>query len=401
MSPLVLEWNNNTQININIEKADVNDLIGYSVSLSSDGNTLAVGGHTIFHLYSYLQDANDGNGWTKVFDFTEMTFVLNMRGDLSYKKEVSLSLDGHHVAVGDMFASSIDLNRGSVMVFSNVDTCELVQWYQIGATIHEDKETARFGTKVDIADDGKRFAASTVYGSQGAVYDYNGSEWIEKLKIDDSFSHDDGSIALSPNGQFFAVKMSFHNVVDIYELTAFTKIHTLIGMGANDFGYSISFSYDGSILAISSWSIGAVDIFQFNPQEQRYSPSSAPILVENVTGLGHSVSVSANGKYVVVGAVGNPSRILNESGRFDDFEYWIDMKSELGSVYIFRIGNDDWEVVDQFERDKAMYDKIGWYISVSGTGEILAFGAYGTGGKRGDGPYKKGQVNVYRGEKVL
>ena len=77
------------------------------------------------------------------------------------------------------------------------------------------------------------------------------------------------------------------------------------------------------------------------------------------------------------------------------------MKSEGGNVFVFRIGDDnEWEEVDMIEHDQEMYDKIGWSVSVSGSGDVFAFGAYGTGGEYGDGPHKRGQVGVYRSERV-
>ena len=411
LSPLISEWHNDTQININMneEKADVNDLMGYSVSLSSDGNTVAVGGHKTFHLYSYLEESNIGGGWVKVFDLAETVSAKNIKEDLSYGTVVSISSDGHYVVVGDLFASYEFIETGAVMVFSNVDGSgsdgngygEIVQWHQVGPTIYGEKEYVRFGSTVNIADGGERIAFNTNNGNGfAAVYDFDGSEWIEKMKIEHIVGYN-GDLALSPNGKFLAMPQSQPDFVHIFELTTFTKFQTLIGFGAYDFGHFMSFSHDGHVLAISSWKVGIVELFRIHPNTQRYVPFSVPISVANVTGLGYSVSVSGNGNYVVAGAVSHPSMKQMESGEFDDTEYWIDYISDDGSVFVFKIGDNDWEEVDKFKYDKALYDKIGWSVSISRSGDVVAFGGYGTGGKHGDGPNKRGQVGICSGDRML
>ena len=404
MSPLLSGWQNDTQININAneKKANLNLLMGYSVSLSGDGNILAVGGHKTFHLYRHLEGSNNGSGWVKVFDLSAMESAENITKNLSYRTVVAISSDGHYVAVGDPLATDEFKQSGAVMVFSNfVDGDEIAQWYQVGRTLHTSRHWGRFGRYLAIADGGNRLAVTAGVGDVFfSIHDYNGSEWTEKMTMGNNIRHD-GYMTISPNGKFASVHQTYHNVVDIYELATFTKVQTLLGIGFADFGYSMSFSYDGTILAISTWSLGLVDLFRFNPDLQRYLSISDPISVGNVTGLGHSVSVSSNGKYIAVGAVSHPSNKIIEEGEFDEFRAWSDKISERGEVFVFRIVDNDWEEVGKFEHDKALYDKIGWSVSISGSGDVIAFGGYGTGGEFGDGPNKSGQVSIYRGERIM
>ena len=431
ITPLISEWHNDTLININAyqEKPNINLLLGYSVSLSSDGNTLAVGGSKTFQIYSYSflettktkANSNSNNSsnsaWIKVFD---MNLADNVMGEVEFSWEtvVALSSDGHYVVVGDRLASNTPYEgNGVVIIFTNVDEGgEVVQWYQLGPTISGHNDFARFGESVAIADGGKNFAmcSNNKQNDSTIIYDYDGYEWIEKMKIEPGAIYD-GVIVLSPNGNLFAISSSGYDVVYVYDLTTFTELQTMARFNDvdlehrpyrsafDDFGHSMSFSHDGTILAISSWSMGAVDLYRFNPQTLKYLPMRTSITIANETGLGHSVSVSANGKYVAVGAVSHPSYRFVEVGEFDDAVFWKDSISERGSVFVFRIGdndNDDWEEVGYFEHDVALYDKIGWSVSISGSGDVIAFGGYGTGGKRGDGANKIGQAGVYRSNRV-
>ena len=408
--PLQYNWTNELLINIDVERPDENILMGYSVSLSGDGKVVVVGGYQTLLLYKYSEESNENQMWTKIIDLTD----LNIVRDLSWNTVVSLSSDGHSVIVGDEFAHVIAEKSGAVMVFSNIFNDHIVQWYQVGSTISGDGHWHRFGGFVSIAENGQRIAASTSRFGRGysAVYDYDGSEWQLKLKQSEKFFVSQ-AIAMSPNGALLARRHSFHTVVEMYELTTFTKIRFVDGIEIGDMGqqinikgfaHSISFSYDSSILAIGSWVSSQVNMYRFNSQEKKYEPMGSSITIANVTGLGYSVSVSGDGKSLAVGAVSPPSEEHNDNGLsvFDDsYEWWQDRISERGRVYMFRMQNNIWEEVVEIEHDSTIYDKIGYSVSLSGDGKLLAFGAYGTGGAHGDGPHKTGQVGVYRSQPIL
>ena len=405
-SPVAWSWENETIINIDVERPDLNDLMGYSVSISNDGNTLAVGGYKTFHIYAKIKQGNDiDDSWQKVFDSTDLVKKEDELKDLSWRTVVSLSSDGHYVVIGNYLADVTTLENGVVMVFSNLRNGNITQWYQVGSSILGSKAREKFGVYVAIADSGKRIAAATLLGGGGYVkiFDFDGSEWMEVMVKDNNAHSRSGSIALSPDGNLLALQNYYHRVVVIYELTTFTDQYVLLEDGIHDFGSSMSFSGDSSTFALSSASSNQVFLYQFNQEEQRYIPSGPPINVSNVTGFGHSISISDDGKYIAVGAVCPPTENFHEKGdKFNDnYVYFFDRISKYGKVFIFRLKHGGWEQIAAFEHDMDQYDKIGWSVSLSGDGSAIAIGGYGTGSQYGDGSPKNGQVSIYKREEIV
>ena len=395
--PLVWEWSNETMIHIDVEREDLNELMGYSVSISEDGNKLAVGGRETLHIYHYIDQS-----WIKAIDFTDLISSTNTMENLSRGTIVRLTSDGSHLVVGDYLASRIDelSGAGVVMVFCKTSDEDESQWRQLGSTIYGHHIKSRLGSHVEIADNGERIAVSNFGLGYAAVYDYNGSDWTEKRIKHGSETHSGGSIAISSNGEIFAFQDFGFAVVKIYNLITFNQVQILSGSGLNTFGHSMSFSRDASVLAISDWEDNQVYLYHYNLQKQRYAAFSSSISVPNVSGLGHSVSVSGDGRSLAVGVVSPPSKKIMEVGEwFEEFNaVWVDRISERGSVFMFKIEHEEWEEVARFEHNSTLYEKIGWTVSLSGNGKVVSFGSYGTGGVHGDGPVKSGQVGIYRSE---
>ena len=108
-----------TQIGADIDGEAVNDRSGYSVSLSSDGTTVAIGAY-----------GNDGSGtdagsvriyknvsgtWTKIGADIDGEAAGDFSGE-----SVSLSSDGTTVAIGARPNAGSGFNAGSVRVYQNV-----------------------------------------------------------------------------------------------------------------------------------------------------------------------------------------------------------------------------------------------------------------------------------------
>ena len=411
LSPLGLKYENETLININVEKADANELMGHTVSMSSDGNTFVVSGYQTLHVYTHFDTANiDKQKWIKTIDWKDLVSNENEMGNLSYRSVASVSSDGNHIIVGDMFVDVNYRDSGAVMVFSNILDGEVVQWYQLGSTISGDKHWSRYGCEVTIVDGGKIIGVGTCNTDAFFLYEYDGSEWILKLRKERSkhASHNRVTMTVSANGALMAWQESDRAVVEIYELSKFELTDIIHGIHTNDmgveaqiqgFGSSLSFSHDGSFLTIGSWFSNQVNVFQFDSEEGEYVALGSSIRIANVTGFGYSVSMSGNGRSFAVGAVSPPMEKWIDNGLFyadENYETWKDMISERGSVYVFRIQGNSWEELVEIEHDHAIYDKIGYSVSLSGDGKVLALGAYGTGGAHGDGPNKNGQVGIYK-----
>ncbi len=138
---------------------------------------------------------------------------------------------------------------------------------------------------------------------------------------------------------------------------------------ASHFGGSSSLSADGRTLAVGAWGestggvveAGAVYVFAWDAgtwSQQAYLPAER---AEAVARFGHSVSLSADGNTLAVGAWG-------EDGT----------AREAGAAYVFTRVGGTWSLEDRLEASNpGMFDLFGISVSLSGDGSRLAVGATG------------------------
>jgi hypothetical protein len=104
------------QLGKDIKGNEAKDWLGWSVSLSSDGSTVAVGAP------SYMKK-NPANGYARVFKFINNSwekFGVDMKGEFEddwFGFSVSLSADGSILAVGGHFNDGNGSDSGHVRVF--------------------------------------------------------------------------------------------------------------------------------------------------------------------------------------------------------------------------------------------------------------------------------------------
>ncbi|MFY0628872.1 MAG: T9SS type A sorting domain-containing protein [Flavobacteriaceae bacterium] len=137
-----------TQIGQNIEGENIEDFLGWSVSLSSDGSTIAIG-VPIFNvnISNYVRIyKNIGDVWTQIGSDIEGENVEDFFG-----RCVSLSSDGSIVAIGAYNAhSSNGNNTGYVKVYKNINNI----WTQIGQNINGEASFDLFGMSINLSSDG-------------------------------------------------------------------------------------------------------------------------------------------------------------------------------------------------------------------------------------------------------
>jgi len=126
---------------------------GNSVSLSSNGNVVAIGSR---------KNSNNDGGDVRVFYYNGTSWVQkgsNIDGKNTSSQigtTVSLSSDGTIVAIGSSQNSEQGSKKGSVLLYKfNNNT---VQWEQIGKTIYGANNNDENGTSVAISPDGTHVA---------------------------------------------------------------------------------------------------------------------------------------------------------------------------------------------------------------------------------------------------
>ena len=193
-----------------------NDKFGAGVSLSHDGQTLAIGA-----------PANDGNvntgGSLKILKYINGTWTqkgIELYGDTSFNyfgNDVSLSGDGNIVAsgaVGYDEDSSSNSKEGRVRVFNWTNG----QWAQLGSAIVGEAYGDQFGISIELSDDGTTIAIGSSFNNgtdpswsnagHVRVYRYTDNDW--NLVFGDIDGEGDGdlsgrNIGLSCNGEIVAV----------------------------------------------------------------------------------------------------------------------------------------------------------------------------------------------------
>jgi hypothetical protein len=202
-----------TQIGLDIDGEAAGDQSGYSVSMSSSGNRLAIGAFS-----------NAGNGFeaghVRVYDLAGGTWIQlgadidgESAGDLS-GYSVSLSATGSRIAIGAVGNNGF---AGHVRVFELVGNA----WTQLGSDIDGEASADESGTLVSISSDGNRLAIgapSNAGGGFGAghvrVYEFIAGSWMQfGMDIDGEATGDASglSLSMSPDGNHLAIGALFND----------------------------------------------------------------------------------------------------------------------------------------------------------------------------------------------
>jgi hypothetical protein len=362
------------------------EYFGHSVSLSADGDTLAVGAIGEGSSAKGINGGGDtelnngAQGAGAVYVFTRTTTGWSQQayikasntgaGD-AFGHSVSLSADGDTLAVGAIgeasSAKGINVENaqsnneapdsGAVYVFERTGADWSQEAYIKASNTGKGDS---FGVSLSISADGDTLAVGA-YGEGSATAGNNGNE----KSVDEQNS---GAVYV------------FARIETDWSQEAYIKAsNTDIG---DNFGYSVSLSNDGDILAVGAPNEDGEDGFAFNSGavyvfariETDWS-HQAYIKASNAGDkgdyFGYSVSLSKYGNILAVGAYGEGSEAkgINGNEKNDD-------KPNSGAVYVFaRIGT-DWSQQAYIKASNTdENDYFGRSVSLDADGNTLAVGA--------------------------
>ena len=393
-----------SQIGLDIDgEADI-DQSGWSVSLSSDGSIVAIGAV-----------GNDGNGGQSghVRVFEDILGVWIQKGnDIDGEAagdwsgySVSLSSDGSIVAIGARNNSNANGSQsGHVRVYEYLSG----DWTQIGGDIDGEATDDHSGFSLSISSDGSIVAIGAIdndeniaYSGHVRVYEYLSGDWTQIGDDIDGEAYGDSSgtdLSLSADGSIVAIgamnndgngAQSGH--VRVYENISgvWTKIGDDIdGEAVEDrSGHGLSLSSDGSIVAVGAiWNdgngsdSGHVRVYEnlLGVWTQIGSDIDGEAAADHL-GANGSISLSADGSIIAVGASGNDENGLNS-----------------GHVRVYKNTAGDWTQVGIDIDGEAAGDFSG-KISLSADGSKVAIGA---NANDSNGP-TSGHVRVFDLSSVL
>jgi hypothetical protein len=313
----VYEWNGTswTQKGSTFIGDNFGDNFGYSISLSSDGNILAVGA------WGY----NTNSGYVKVYEWNSTLWTQKgstFIGDISSRTGwcVSLSSNGEILAIGAPAYSSF---KGSIQIYEWNTT----SWIQKGNTFVGQSNGDGLGKSVSLSSNGNIVAIGIVdfdfSKGQVIIYEWNITAWTQKGNSLNGVNYNDNfgsSLSLSSNGTILAISAQNYNnytgIVNVYEFNSASwtqKGNSLNGDNLYDrFGSSVFLSSDGLILAVGAYNNdggrGNVNAYQWNGLS--WIQKGESLFGENINdNFGKSVSLSSNGLILAVGApFGNNSQ---------------------------------------------------------------------------------------------
>jgi hypothetical protein len=373
----------------------------YSVSLSADGNVIAIG--------SPYNDNNNGtdSGCVRVYYWNTSTSAWTQRGSNIDGKaanensgwSVSLSSDGNIVAIGSPYNDGLNLQKnGRVRVYSWIGYV----WTQLGIDLVGAFEGDKFGWNVSLSNDGIRVAISAPYNvgiggvdiatDNGYIRIYNWkqtSQWDESLIITGEAVGDQSGygLSLSADGKVLAIGAPYNdnsNGTDSGHVIVYFKPDgswwtkrgsDIDGEAASDrSGWSVSLSADGNVLAIGApyhnSSKGHVRVYDWNTSTSAWTKRGSDIDGEAASDRsGWSVSLSADGNIVAIGAPYNDGN-----------------KGHV-RVYYWNTSTSAWTKRGSDIDGKAANENSGWSVSLSAYGNSVAIGAYNSG--------NSGQERVY------
>jgi len=357
------------------------DGFGFSVAMSGDGWTLAVGApyessgatgawHPFDSGYDSVQQDNSAldSGAVYVFRYTDGLWeqqayikAWNAEASDEFGGAIALSYDGNTIAVGaigedgngaDGESDNSVPDSGAVYLYTRTGDTWEPEYY---AKASNPGEGDVFGWALALSDDGQMFAAS----SPGEDSDGDPNNDL----VDDS-----GAVYVFDRG-----------AIDWYQ-QAYLKPSVIDNF--DGFGYSLDLSDDAATLAVgylNEDSAGA------DPADNS-APESGAVVVFSRAGtqwflmeflkasnadendyFGASVSLSGDGGTLVVGAPGEDGNGLNESSN---------SISDSGAVYVFWESGGTWIQTNYVKAPNAgALDEFGGAVSLSGDGYSLAVGA--------------------------
>jgi hypothetical protein len=405
------------QAYIKASNTEASDLFGWSVALSGDGNTLAVGAHyegsNAVGVGGNQADNSAGvSGAVYVFtrsasSWSQQAYIKasNTEANDQFGHSLALSTDGNTLAVGAHWESSNAVGVGGNQADNSAGVSGAVYvftrsaglWSQQAYVKASNTEAGdQFGWSVALSGDGNTLAV-------GAWNETSNAVGVGGNQADNS---------ATASGAVYV----FTRSAGLWSQQAYVKASNT---EANDqFGWSVALSVDGNTLAVaapgegsnatgaggnqadnSATNSGAVYVFTRSAglwSQQAYIKASN---TEANDQFGYRMALSGDGNTLAVGGYLEDSNAVGVGGNQAD-----NGASDSGAVYVFTRSAGLWSQQAYLKASNAeANDRLGIGITLSANGNTLAVGGYleassavGVGGNQADNSAGgSGAVYVY------
>jgi hypothetical protein len=285
----------------------------FGISAAIDGDIAVIG--------AYKDDDNGSNsGAAYVYQYNgadwNETKLTASDGTINDRFGVSVAIDGNVAVIGAADDSDKGTNAGSAYVYqyNGADWNETVKLTASDGTAYD-----HFGCSVSIdgnvavigaADDSdKGTNAGSAY-----VYQYNGADWIETVKLtaSDGTAYDQFGVSVAIDGNVAVIGAVGKDAAYVYGLdgavwTQQGKLTASDGAAGDRFGFSVAISGNVAVIGAVDDSdkgtyAGSAYVYQYNGADWNETKLTAS---DGVAYDYFGVSVSISGNVAVIGAVGD------------------------------------------------------------------------------------------------
>lgn len=344
------------------------DRSGRSVALSSDGSKVAIG--------AYWNDGNGANsGQVRVYQWNGSAWAqkgLDINGEAADDQSgysLAISSDGNTLAVGAPQNDGNGSNAGHVRVYNWNGTA----WIQKGLDIDGEAAFDKSGWSVSIAADGNAVAIGAIDNNVAAghvrVYEWSGTAWTQKGTDIDGEMPTDWSgyaVSLSSDANTVAIGAPSNNAsgtsqisighVRVYNWNGTSWIQKgtdIDGEASGDFSaYSVSLSADGNIVASGAYGndgvgvdVGHVRIYEFsNPNQLNQNLEDGVVIYPNPSTGNFYVDLGASQAAVSIIITDLYGKLI-QSKQFEDCANLNINIDEAAGIYLLSIITEDKNVV--------------------------------------------------------
>jgi len=327
------------------------DEFGRSVSISGDGNTLAISSFEEQTVYVYTKNIN--NTWSVAATLYEPTID-------SFGSSLQLSYDGNTLITGAYLYPLYPIEYGRIYIYEKIASVWTQTFIFTGANTEQ-----RLGKSVSISNDGSVIAVgsqydnTTTYNGKIEVFERNGSHWNSApptytlIATGLNFEQLSGEgLFLSGNGNFISATTDA-NKIYVYKKSGVSwssgNTSQTLTISSDD---NVYFDTNANYLCIGTLSGNIAYVYTYNTTTGLFEPQQ---LFNNLDGPSSTVIIiSPDGKYT---AIGMP--IVN---------------SNTGVVYIYKIINNTWNLIEKIYGDR-INGLFGTSLSFNNDGSTLAIGA--------------------------
>ena len=349
------------------------DFSGYHkvVDLDIDGNTVIIG-----------QGENNNNSSVKVFEFDGSNW--NQKGSNLFSNDntlfgfqVSITDDGNKIAISlpeeqNRFAYAGYMNSGCF--YQRYGAVDIYDWdgssWARTDSINGDIVYAELGDAMAMNADGSK----VIVGARDSEYYGTGNERgfvrvYEKGNVISSCNNNSSVIygCTELNALNYNVSANTDDGSCCYDVSVFVQLGTeLFDFVQDQTGRSTSISDNGDIIAYSSWVNGGmggnVRIFQnINDEWIQLGQDISNLTFASGNNFGSAISLSADGQRIAIA-----TDMSNAGGSWSNL---------TGKVQIFEWNQSSWLQIGQDLIGDATHDQFGFSVSFSDDGNKLAIGA--------------------------